>query len=526
MNESEILLRLAARTIPIRFANEELSWVAGQVVQLLPQRPRLFLVADARVALLYEQELRDALIEREFEVHSATFEPGEVHKTLRTASALLDLMAERNLSRDDVIIGLGGGVSTDLAGFCASVYARGIRWIAAPTSLLGMVDAAIGGKTGVDHPLAKNLIGTFHQPLAVLSPLAVLETLAPREWRSGSAEVVKSALLAGGELWKTIEQHGPDLYEWPRATAHDAISQAARVKAEIVAQDERESDRRRLLNLGHTFGHALETATGYRTFLHGEAIFLGLRAAVALSHALELLNSEDSARLDDVLSKVQLPRAELQSDEIIAALAYDKKTLAGRLHWVLLKRPGEALVTSDVSPGAVKKVAEWVCEIAAQGKPLAEKRTARILVLNGPNLNLLGEREPDVYGHTSYLELEDLVYHHAREVGVEVLVRQSNHEGELISLIQQARHWADGIVINPASYSHTSVGLRDALSAVTLPAIEVHLTNISAREEFRRSSLTAPACVAVISGHGPAGYLEALEQVTAWIERKWNKDHE
>lgn len=526
MSESEILLLLAARTIPIRFANQELSWVAGQIAQLLPRRPRLFLITDARVSLLYEQELHEALVEREFEVYSATFEPGEASKTLRTASALLDLIAERNLSRDDVVIGLGGGVTTDLAGFCASVYARGIRWIAIPTSLLGMVDAAIGGKTGVDHPRAKNLIGSFHQPLAVLAPLNVLETLTPREWRSGSAEVVKSALLTGGELWKTIKQLGPDLYEWPRESAHDAISRTARVKVEIVAADEHESDRRRLLNLGHTFGHALETATGYRTFLHGEAIFLGLRAAVAVSHAQGLLSSGDSALFDDVLSKVQLPCAKLQPDKIVGALVHDKKMLGSKLHWVLLQRPGEAIVTSDVSPDIVKNVAEWICEIAAQGKPLAEKRTARILVLNGPNLNLLGEREPDVYGHSSYVELDDFIYQHAREVGAEVLVRQSNHEGELISLIQQARHWADGIVINPAGYSHTSVGIRDALSAVTLPAVEVHLTDISAREEFRRTSLTAPACLAVISGHGPAGYLEALEQVTAWIKRKWSKDHE
>ena len=245
-----------------------------------------------------------------------------------------------------------------------------------------------------------------------------------------------------------------------------------------------------------------------------------------MSHANGLLNTEDSTRLDDVLSKVPLPQAKLQPADVIAALAHDKKVLAGKPHWVLLKWPGDATITSDVSRETVKKVAEWICEMAAQGVPLADPRRVRVLGLNGPNLNLLGEREPETYGYTSYVELEDLIYQHAREVGADVLVRQSNHEGELISLIQQARHWADGIVINPASYSHTSVGIRDALSAVTLPAIEVHLTDISRREDFRRTSLTAPACAALISGHGTAGYLEALEQLTALIERNWNKDHE
>jgi 3-dehydroquinate synthase len=523
---SEYLLPLANQSVPVSFADEGVEWCGEQIAGLLRERSRLVIIADARVDLLYGKELLNALAANGFEVSTATFEPGEDHKTLRTASTLLDQMAERALARDDVVIGLGGGVSTDVAGFCASVYNRGIRWIAVPTSLLGMVDAAIGGKTGVDHPLAKNLIGTFHQPLAVIAPLMTLETLPVREWTCGSAEVVKVGLLAGGTLWKTIEQHGPDLKEWPRDLARKVIPQSAGVKLEIVARDEREHDVRWLLNLGHTFGHALETVTGYRTFLHGEAVFLGLRAAVALSHAQGLLSAQDSTQIDDVLSRVPLPRADVLSDALIAALAHDKKTRAGKLHWVLLKQLGQPMVTSDVSPVAVRKVADWVCEIASRGVPVDNCGRMRILVLNGPNLNLLGEREPAIYGDTSYAELEELICRHAAERNIEILIRQSNLEGELISLIQQARHWANGIVLNPGSYSHTSVGIRDALSAVTLPAIEVHLSDISKREDFRRVSLTAPACRALISGKGVAGYLEAMEQLSALIEGNSNKDHE
>ncbi len=520
----ESALSVQARSITIRFAAQGMEWVAASIAELLPARPKLFLISDAAVALLYEKPLREALTSLGFTVASATFEPGELHKHLRTAAALLNPLAERQFARDDVIIGFGGGVSTDIAGFVASLYARGMRWIAVPTTILGMADAAIGGKTGVDHPLGKNLIGTFHHPLAVLAPLSTLETLPARQWKAGSAEVVKSGLLDGGELWQLVEANGPDLYRWPRATASDAVTRAARVKVGIVSQDERERDLRRLLNLGHTFGHALETATGYRSYLHGEAIFLGLRAAVGLSHAEGFLDADDSTRIDDVLAQVPLPRASVTTDALLSALAHDKKFQARQLHWVLLKALGQPFITSDVSQTNIEKVADWLCQLTCAGEQVELRRAPRILVLNGPNLNLLGEREPDMYGYSSYAELEGMLHRWADERDIELLVRQSNHEGELISLIQQARHWADGIVINPASYSHTSVGIRDALSAVTLPAIEVHLTDISKREEFRRASLTAPACVTVISGKGPAGYLEALEQLTTLIEQKQTKE--
>jgi 3-dehydroquinate dehydratase-2 len=287
---------------------------------------------------------------------------------------------------------------------------------------------------------------------------------------------------------------------------------------EIVAQDEMESDRRRLLNLGHTFGHALEAATRYEVFLHGEAIFLGLRAVVALSHAQGLLSVADSTRIDDLLATVSVPQAIVEPDALIEALGHDKKMREGQLYWVLVEKPGQAVITSDVSPDAVRKVAEWICEIASSGWKSERKAKPRILVLNGPNLNLLGEREPELYGRISYDELEAKIHSFAEEKGVDLLIRQSNLEGDLVSLIQQARHWADGIIINPGGYTHTSVAIRDALSAVTLPAIEVHLTDILAREEFRRVSLISPVCRATIAGRGVEGYFDAVRELKSLIE--------
>jgi 3-dehydroquinate dehydratase-2 len=190
----------------------------------------------------------------------------------------------------------------------------------------------------------------------------------------------------------------------------------------------------------------------------------------------------------------------------------------GQLYWVLVEKPGQAVITSDISPDAVRKVAEWICEIASSGWKSERKAKPRILVLNGPNLNLLGEREPELYGRISYDELEAKIHSFAEEKGVDLLIRQSNLEGDLVSLIQQARHWADGIIINPGGYTHTSVAIRDALSAVTLPAIEVHLTDILAREEFRRVSLISPVCRATIAGRGVEGYFDAVRELKSLIE--------
>jgi len=520
MWSDELKLTLRDREIPVRFAETGIEWAADQIAQLLPARPRVFVICDSTVALLYEWRLVERLRGNGLEVTTSNLEPGEEHKTWRTVSRLLDKMAEEKLSRDTVVVGLGGGVATDIAGFAASIYERGLRWIAVPTSLLGMVDAAIGGKTGVNHPLAKNMIGTFHHPLAILAPVDVLKTLPVREWNSGSAELVKAALLSGGELWEQVERHGPNLLTWPREILFRALVDAARVKVQIVAQDERESSVRRLLNLGHTFGHALEAATHYEVFRHGEAVFLGLRAAVKLSEMQGLMPRDTASHIERILSQAVTPAADVNFEVLLAVLQHDKKIRSRALNWVLLRMPGEPKVTPEVSDDTVQSIALWLCEQARSGIEQGKERTiVRVLILNGPNLNLLGERETEIYGRITYAELEERLHRFAEDQAITLLIRQSNVEGELVNLVQQSRYWADGIIINPGAYTHTSVAIRDALAAVTLPAVEVHLTDVAGREEFRHVSLTAPVCAAVISGQGTEGYFEALHVLKRLIEK-------
>ncbi|MBI5058281.1 3-dehydroquinate synthase [candidate division KSB1 bacterium] len=512
-----IILRTAAGDIPIKIAPRGMDWVAGEVAELVNTRPsRVCIISDERVALLYAAPLTASLQAASFETLTLTFSPGEASKSLRTVERMLDQLVDARFARDELIIGLGGGVTTDIAGFAAAIYQRGVRWIAVPTTLMGMVDAAIGGKTGVDHALAKNMIGSFHQPAAVLAPLAALDTLPMREWVSGAAEIVKSALITGGDFWSRLAARELDLRKWSAHDRHWVIETTARAKADIVSRDERESGPRRVLNLGHTFAHAIETATNYRWYRHGEAVMLGLRAAVRISNQHGLLPDAIAVEIDDFIARIPVPRAQLDAEAIVDALTRDKKVAAGRIHCVLLRQPGRAIVTDDVPARLVSATAEWLCGIAAYGEAAADEHASpRVLVIQGPNLNLLGSREPAVYGTGTLDDLERLCVEAGAALGLEVLCRQSNHEGELVALIQQARHWADGIILNPGGFTHTSVAIRDALSAVRIPAIEVHLSDIAQREEFRRRSLIADVCFRSVVGKGGQGYVEGLETLAA-----------
>ena len=317
-------------------------------------------------------------------------------------------------------------------------------------------------------------------------------------------------MLAKG-IWDEVLACGPNFIEWPRAAAQRAIVLAARVKADIVARDEKESDVRRLLNLGHTFGHALETVTGYRALKHGEAVFWGLRGAVQLSRDAGFLRKEDAQEMDDVLARMPVPRVKVAAEDLLAALRQDKKTSGRKQNWVLLKKGGEAFVTADVEEKAVRAVAEWLCQAAAQGVETEQKPERwRLLVINGPNLNLLGERESDIYGTVTHDALVKRLQAFGEREQVDILVRQSNVEGEIVNLIQRARQWAAGIIINAGGYTHTSVAVRDALQAVKLPAAEVHISDITQREDFRKTSLIKDVCAVHCYGQGAAGYEQAV----------------
>ena len=312
------------------------------VVKDIPDR--LFAVADQVVLDEHENLLPevDGLI---------AMAGGEASKNLGEAERILRRLADLGVRRDDGILAFGGGVAGDVAGFCAAIYQRGIDHIQLPTTLLAQVDSAYGGKTGVDLPEAKNYAGAFHQPRAVLADTATLRTLPPEEVSAGFAEVVKTALIAGGSLWDRVRAlPGDPLGD--QAQTDEIVFACARTKLAVVAEDERDSGRRAVLNLGHTVGHAIEAASGYSRYRHGEAVGLGLLASLELSDAEDL-----RAEVADLLERQGLPvslDAGLDTEEIMAAVARDKKATAEGVGFVLAERPGEVRVGERVESDAVR----------------------------------------------------------------------------------------------------------------------------------------------------------------------------
>jgi len=297
---------------------------------------RYAVIADQTVASLHAGALAVWMAASGLSTGTISFPAGEAQKTRATKETIEDAMLAAGFGRDTVVIALGGGVTGDLAGFVAATYLRGVPWIALPTTLLAMVDSSIGGKTGVDHPRGKNLIGAFHQPVAVFADTDYLGTLPERERISGFAEVVKAAYVKDADLFASIEGGVTDL----PAT----IRRACTIKAMVVGADELEKDLRRILNFGHTIGHALEVATGW-TLLHGEAVAIGMVAEARIAVRAGLLDGSEAPRLEAVLSGLGLPVAipseSLPGTEaILSAARMDKKTWAGQLHYALPVAPG------------------------------------------------------------------------------------------------------------------------------------------------------------------------------------------
>jgi 3-dehydroquinate synthase len=275
---------------------------------------------------------------------------GERHKTLPTVSRILDTLVANRFARDDLVVALGGGVVGDMAGFAAACYQRGIGFVQMPTTLLAQVDSSVGGKTGVNHPGGKNLIGAFHQPKAVIADTATLATLPPRELRAGLAEVVKHALICDAAFFSWLEANADALLALDPAALVHAVHRCCTIKAGVVSRDERETGERALLNLGHTFGHAIEQVTGFGPWLHGEAVGVGLAMAAGMSQRAGWLPAADAARLDALLARLGLrteARGAVTPQAARAAMQLDKKVQGGRVRLVLLKGIGQAFVTAD-----------------------------------------------------------------------------------------------------------------------------------------------------------------------------------
>ena len=306
-------------------------WIGRGIIGSVPSRAsgRSFCISDTAVAGLYA--------ERVGAERTIVIEAGEASKTIETAERVWQEMADAGVVRSDHLVALGGGVVGDLGGFCAASYQRGIDVVQIPTSLVAQVDSAYGGKTGVDLPKAKNFVGAYHPPVEVVVDLDCLETLPQAEAAAGWAEVVKTALLEGGSLWDRIRSFDPAALTDPEAM-EPIVTACARFKLAVVAEDQRDSGKRQILNLGHTIGHAIETAGGYRRYRHGEAISLGLLAALRLSGVAPL-----RAEVGEILARAGLPTCldeEVSTEEVIDALAHDKKRDSQGVRFVLLDQPG------------------------------------------------------------------------------------------------------------------------------------------------------------------------------------------
>ncbi len=335
---------LGERTYPIHIGPGLLSRPEELVAAL--KTPRAIIVTNEVVGPLYLAPLRAALEAAGVRVDSVVLPDGEAHKDWVTLNLIFDALLAGRCERSTTLIALGGGVVGDMGGFAAATYQRGMPFIQVPTTLLAQVDSSVGGKTAINHPLGKNMIGAFHQPRLVLADTATLDTLAPRELAAGVAEVIKYGLIRDPEFFVWLEAHVERLLaREPEALAY-AIERSCRNKAEVVAADETEQGERALLNLGHTFGHAIETGMGYGEWLHGEAVAAGTMMAAELSRRLGWLTAADVARIEALFERAGLPvwGPVLGVERYLELMAHDKKVEAGRLRLVLLKAVGQALI--------------------------------------------------------------------------------------------------------------------------------------------------------------------------------------
>jgi 3-dehydroquinate synthase len=338
---------LGERSYPIHIGGDLLERPELLLPHLL--QPRVAIVTNDVVGPLYLERLRRSLAGADVSVLAITVPDGEAHKNWATLNHILDALLRERCERKTTLIALGGGVIGDLTGFAAAIYLRGVPFIQIPTTLLAQVDSSVGGKTGINHPLGKNLIGAFHQPRLVVADTATLNTLPERELAAGLAEVIKYGLILDAALFDWLEANIARLSARDPEALEYAVRRSCEIKAAVVAADERESGTRALLNLGHTFGHAVEAGLSYGTWLHGEAVAAGTVMAARLSQRMGLLRAADAGRIESLLSRAGLPvRAPaLGVERYLDLMGLDKKVEGGKLRLILLKRIGEAFVTGD-----------------------------------------------------------------------------------------------------------------------------------------------------------------------------------
>ena len=354
---------LGARSYPIYIGRGLLS--QGELLRQHLAGRQVMIVSNETVAPLYLDRVAAALGEV---THETVILPdGEQYKNLETLNRIFDALLEHRFERSCTLVALGGGVVGDMTGFAAACYQRGVAFIQIPTTLLAQVDSSVGGKTGVNHPLGKNMIGAFHQPRCVIADTDTLDTLPDRELSAGLAEVIKYGLIRDADFLAWLEDNMDALLARDHAALAHAIEQSCRNKAEVVAEDELEGGKRALLNLGHTFGHAIEAGMGYGNWLHGEAVGTGMLMAADLSRRLGWLDETDVVRVRRLLERAHLPvasPAQLDYDTFMGYMAVDKKVQQGRLRLILLQRLGAAVIADDVDADLIRATIE-ACRASA-----------------------------------------------------------------------------------------------------------------------------------------------------------------
>ena len=354
-----VSVNLGARTYPIHIGESLLTDSAQLSALLVPliQGRQVAVFTNDTVARLYGQTVYDAL--KDYAVDVFTMADGEAFKNLDTYRAAMDFLMEKRHNRTTCLIALGGGVVGDLTGFVAATFQRGVDFVQLPTTLLAQVDSSVGGKTAVNHPLGKNMIGSFHQPKAVVIDPLVLKSLPAREYAAGLAEVVKYGVIADHNFLVRLEAQTQALNRRDSTLLGEVIKRSCEIKAEIVAKDEVETGVRALLNYGHTFGHALENLSGYGVWLHGEAVSVGMIMAARFSEELKLLEHGQAERLQKCLDAVNLPTAldsPLSVDEMLGSMGMDKKAADGQLRFVVTSGFGQAEVIDSFSDQSLKRV--------------------------------------------------------------------------------------------------------------------------------------------------------------------------
>lgn len=340
-------VELADRSYPIHIGRN----LIADADLILPhlKRKHVAIVTNTTVAPLYLDKLTQTLQAAGVSAIPIILPDGEAYKNAETLNKIYDALLQNRCERSTTLIALGGGVIGDLTGYAAATYLRGVPFIQIPTTLLSQVDSSVGGKTGINHPLGKNMIGAFYQPQVVLADIDTLKTLPSREFSAGMAEVIKYGLIRDAEFFGWLEVHIEQLMALEESAISEAIYRSCQNKADVVARDEHETGERALLNLGHTFGHAIENAMGYGVWLHGEAVAAGTMMAADLSQHMGWLNAAEVARIRALLTKARLPLdpPKLGADKYLELMQMDKKVADGKIRLVLQQGIGKSVITSD-----------------------------------------------------------------------------------------------------------------------------------------------------------------------------------